>query len=211
MIALFDLSATFYTNINQPAHDSTPFRGKIVFLHGFCDHKNTYTHIWPRLQTLGYETTAFDQRGSGETSPGKLFGVTNERLVYQDLDRMIEEVTRGYSGDLFLAGLAMVRFPSVFSPKFHSANISLGRRYCSELSGKRAVSISYNRLRCILPSYQITCKFPHQFFSVNPPTQDLFKTISMWTISLSIERYLCFFFMATLTYHLAQNRPEPSS
>lgn len=119
MFPLFDLWATFYANIKQPAHDGIPFRGKILFLHGFCDHKNTYTHIWPRLQTLGYETTAFDQRGSGETSPGKLFGVTNERLVYQDLDRMIEEVTRGYSGDLFLAGLAMVS-SNLFSDQLFS-------------------------------------------------------------------------------------------
>lgn len=113
----------------QPAYDNVPYKAKILVLHSFCDDKNTYPHIWPSMQAEGYEIIVFDQRGAGDTSPGNLYGITNEKAVYDDLDRMIEAVIKNYKGHLFLAGVSMVSKPDT-NYKFPTNNPS-GRRHSS--------------------------------------------------------------------------------
>lgn len=49
----------------------------------------------------------YDQRGAGQTSPGKLYALTNEDYVFSDLDTLIESVTKDYKGPLFLSGHSM--------------------------------------------------------------------------------------------------------
>lgn len=85
-----------------------PFRGKLLFNHGFCDDVTNFDDTWPEVTKLGFEVVGFDQRGSGKTSPGAAFAITNETLVYQDLDRMVEFATKDYDGKLFLCGHSMV-------------------------------------------------------------------------------------------------------
>lgn len=84
-----------------------PFRAKILFNHGFCDSAENFDDVFPEIAVRGYEVICFDQRGAGKTSPGKLFAITNERLVYVDLDKVIETVTKDYDGKIFLAGHSM--------------------------------------------------------------------------------------------------------
>ncbi|KAF5107211.1 hypothetical protein DV495_002560 [Geotrichum candidum] len=109
-----------------------PFRAKILFNHGFCDSAENFDDVFPEIAVRGYEVICFDQRGAGKTSPGKLFAITNERLVYVDLDKVIETVTKDYDGKLFLAGHSMektrpgiilrtgVKFLAKYLPKVRS-------------------------------------------------------------------------------------------
>lgn len=79
-----------------------------MFNHGFCDSAENFDDVFPEYAARGYEVICFDQRGAGKTSPGKLFAITNERLVYLDLDNVIETIIKDYEGKLFLAGHSMV-------------------------------------------------------------------------------------------------------
>lgn len=65
-------------------------KGKIIFVHGFCEHASLYTQFLDDLSQNGYEVFFFDQRGSGDTSPGKLYGKTDEHYTFDDLDFMIK-------------------------------------------------------------------------------------------------------------------------
>lgn len=113
------------------------FRGKVLFNHGFCDDSESFNDIWPELSKIGFEVISFDQRGVGKTSPGKLFAITNERLVYEDLDRIIEFVTKNYSDKLFLAGHSMVSFRAPENSKvanlFFFRFTHIGRSNCLKL------------------------------------------------------------------------------
>lgn len=70
----------------------------------------TFNDIWPEFTKKGFEVVAFDQRGAGKTSPGNLFAITNEQLVYKDLDKIIEYMTKDYDGKIFLMGHSMVSY-----------------------------------------------------------------------------------------------------
>ncbi|KAK7206162.1 Alpha/Beta hydrolase protein [Myxozyma melibiosi] len=63
---------------------------KIFFIHGFAEHVNRYTELFEVLASKGIEVFAFDQRGAGRTAPDrKDWGVTEEKLVYEDIDAFI--------------------------------------------------------------------------------------------------------------------------
>ncbi|KAK6458383.1 Alpha/Beta hydrolase protein [Scheffersomyces xylosifermentans] len=81
----------FYT-VRFPVLDSVPLRGKLLILHGYCEHSLMYYRIMESLTCLGYECLTFDQRGSGRTSLGKLRGIVGypEDSVLWDVDKMIE-------------------------------------------------------------------------------------------------------------------------
>lgn len=68
------------------------FRGKILILHGWCEHSTMYYRVMEYLSSLGYQSFVFDQRGSGRTSLGKYRGRCgrSEHVVYKDVDKMIE-------------------------------------------------------------------------------------------------------------------------
>lgn len=87
-----------------------PFRGKVLFNHGFCDDVDNFNDVWPEVAEIGFEVVGFDQRGAGKTSPGKAYAVTNEEWVYKDLDRVVEYCLKDYDGPLFLCGHSMVGF-----------------------------------------------------------------------------------------------------
>lgn len=85
-------------------------KGTIVYVHGFFEHSTIYTEFFDRLSQQGYEIFFFDQRGAGETSPGKLVGKTDEFHVFDDLDFMLERVLNARSDraeKLFMAGHSM--------------------------------------------------------------------------------------------------------
>ncbi|CAI5757385.1 unnamed protein product [Candida verbasci] len=66
------------------------YKGKIIYVHGFAENSKVYTEYFDNISLLGYEVFFFDQRGAGETSPGKLIGETNEKFVFDDLDFFIK-------------------------------------------------------------------------------------------------------------------------
>ncbi|KAI3403005.2 hypothetical protein KGF56_004258 [Candida oxycetoniae] len=68
---------------------SVKYKGKIIFVHGFSEQSGIYTEFFDNLSQNGYEVFFFDQRGAGETSPGKLVGQTNEFYTFDDLDFFI--------------------------------------------------------------------------------------------------------------------------
>lgn len=89
---------------------TSPKKGTIVYVHGFCEHALVYTEFFDRVTQKGYEIFFFDQRGAGETSPGKWKGKTDEFHTYDDLDFMIERVLAARtdkSEKIFLAGHSM--------------------------------------------------------------------------------------------------------
>ena len=67
---------------------STP-KGRILIVHGFGEYSRIYFRLMDQLSKIGYESFMFDQRGSGETSPGKLKGHTDEFKTFNDLDHFI--------------------------------------------------------------------------------------------------------------------------
>ena len=50
---------------------SVPLKGRVLFVHGWCEHIGMYLKIMDHLATAGLECVAFDQRVSGKTSLGK--------------------------------------------------------------------------------------------------------------------------------------------
>ncbi|KAH7109060.1 Alpha/Beta hydrolase protein [Dendryphion nanum] len=44
-----------------------PAKARLVFVHGFSDHCNTYNNFFPTLASKGIEVYSFDQRGWGRT------------------------------------------------------------------------------------------------------------------------------------------------
>lgn len=100
---------TFKT-VTWKAAPSVPQKGTIVYVHGFFEHSTIYTEFFDRLSQKGYEIFFFDQRGAGETSPGKLLGKTDEFHTFDDLDFMIERVLNARadkSEKIFMAGHSM--------------------------------------------------------------------------------------------------------
>lgn len=117
-----------YTPIGQPIESTVPYaklnfltvtwkvpegieyKGKIVYVHGFCEHSDIYTEFFDKLSQSGYEVFFFDQRGSGETSKGKYVGKTDEFHTFDDLDHMIKlqlEARTDPNEKLYLMGHSM--------------------------------------------------------------------------------------------------------
>lgn len=60
------------------------------------------------MADIGFDVIGFDQRGAGKTSPGKDFAITNDKYVFEDLDRIVEFAAKDYDGKLFMCGHSMV-------------------------------------------------------------------------------------------------------
>ncbi|KAM3163475.1 Monoglyceride lipase [Lachancea thermotolerans] len=73
------------------ATEQTPTaKARLLVVHGFDEYTLLYSRLMDQLSKVGIESFAFDQRGSGETSPGKQRGRTNEYHTFNDLDHFIE-------------------------------------------------------------------------------------------------------------------------
>lgn len=93
-----------------PTSPPSPVKARVLIVHGFCEHIQLNHRMMDNLALNGYESFMFDQRGSGMTSPGKLRGLTNETLVFQDLDHFISKNlkdTKSAGIPLFLFGHSM--------------------------------------------------------------------------------------------------------
>lgn len=77
--------------------DPTTRKGVIVFNHGFSEHIDAYDNFFKLVNEYGYDVVGYDQRGSGKTSPTKkTFGNTNEYHVFNDLEKILNEVVKEY-------------------------------------------------------------------------------------------------------------------
>ncbi|KAK9320999.1 Alpha/Beta hydrolase protein [Lipomyces orientalis] len=80
----------FYVKSTLPAA-GTHIVAKVLLLHGFAEHINRYGELFDVLARNGIEVFAFDQRGAGLTSREKKdWGMTDEKMVYLDLEDIIE-------------------------------------------------------------------------------------------------------------------------
>lgn len=79
-----------FKTVTWKVPESVEYKGKIIYVHGFAEHSSIYTEVFDKLSQDGFEIFFFDQRGSGETSPGKEVGKSDDFHVYNDLDFMIK-------------------------------------------------------------------------------------------------------------------------
>ncbi|CDO92285.1 unnamed protein product [Kluyveromyces dobzhanskii CBS 2104] len=73
---------------NEPAEVITKCR--VLIVHGFCEYHKVYYKLMDRLSLNGVESFMFDQRGAGDTSPGKEKGNTDEASTFADLDHFLQ-------------------------------------------------------------------------------------------------------------------------
>lgn len=81
-----------FKTVTWKVPNEVTYKGKIIYVHGFAEQSNVYTEFFDNLSQNGYEVFFFDQRGAGETSPGKLIGQTNEFYVFDDLEFFIKRL-----------------------------------------------------------------------------------------------------------------------
>jgi acylglycerol lipase len=65
-----------------------PAKARLVFIHGFSDHCNTYNSFFPTLASRGIEVYAFDQRGWGRSAPKK-----SDRGMTGPTSRVLDDIT----------------------------------------------------------------------------------------------------------------------
>lgn len=70
--------------------EGVKYRGKIIYVHGFCETRDLYVEAFDKFTHHGYEVFFFEQRGAGDTSPGNEIGKTEEKYVFGDLDFFIK-------------------------------------------------------------------------------------------------------------------------
>lgn len=63
---------------------------RVLIVHGFCEYHKIYYRLMDSLSQNGIESFMFDQRGSGDTSPGALRGITDEETTFKDLNHFID-------------------------------------------------------------------------------------------------------------------------
>lgn len=110
VIDYVEFNGAKFKTVTWKVPSSTPYKGKIIYVHGFSEHSNIYTEAFDKLSQAGYEIFFFDQRGAGETSPGKEVGKTDEAHVVADLDYMIKhnlDARTDANEKLILAGHSM--------------------------------------------------------------------------------------------------------
>lgn len=81
--------ANFFT-ATWKVPESVKYRGKIIYVHGFCEHSEVYAQVFDFWAEHGFEVFFLGQRGAGETSPGKDAGRTDEFHTFDDLDFFIK-------------------------------------------------------------------------------------------------------------------------
>lgn len=83
-------------------------KARILYLHGFSEYIDSYDGWFAFFTASGYEVTSYDQRGFGLTARSKKdFGESDTRLIFSDLETMVEYVSQGYIGPLVLYGFSM--------------------------------------------------------------------------------------------------------
>lgn len=99
-----------FKTVTWKVPEGTPYKGKIIYVHGFFEHSTIYTEFFDKLSQSGYEVFFFDQRGAGETSKGKYLGKTDEFHTFDDLNFMIKtqlDVRTDKTEKFFLFGHSM--------------------------------------------------------------------------------------------------------
>lgn len=89
---------------------NVPYKGKLIYVHGFAEDCTVYTEFCDNLASNGIEVYIFEQRGAGEYSSGKLMGKTNEYHTFHDLDYFIKknlDERQDKNEQFFLAGHSM--------------------------------------------------------------------------------------------------------
>lgn len=108
IVELVPYNGVTFKTVTWKVPEGKEFKGKLIYVHGFCEHSDIYTQFFDNLSQSGYEVFFFDQRGAGETSPGKLVGKTDEHHTFDDLNFFIgRELESDPTQKFFLAGHSM--------------------------------------------------------------------------------------------------------
>ncbi|CEQ40198.1 SPOSA6832_01806, partial [Sporobolomyces salmonicolor] len=103
-------AAKFYTKQWHPPAGQ-PVIAQLCFVHGFIEHIDRYSHVFPRFASAGIAVYAFDQRGFGKTAtytPKHSQGITSWPLQLGDLEFFIQEARKAHEGvPLYLFGHSM--------------------------------------------------------------------------------------------------------
>ncbi|GAA5953625.1 hypothetical protein JCM21900_003366 [Sporobolomyces salmonicolor] len=103
-------AAKFYTRQWHPPAGQ-PVIAQLCFVHGFIEHIDRYSHVFPRFASAGIAVYAFDQRGFGKTAtytPKHSQGITSWPLQLGDLEFFIQEARKAHAGvPLYLFGHSM--------------------------------------------------------------------------------------------------------
>lgn len=109
-VAFIEFDGANFKTVTWKVPEGVEYKGKIIYLHGFAEDSEMYIQLFDQLSKLGYECFFFDQRGAGETSPGKDYGLTNEAHVFKDLEFFIEynlKLRKDPTEKFFLGGHSM--------------------------------------------------------------------------------------------------------
>lgn len=79
-----------HTNTTDVEDEQVITKCRVLIVHGFCEYYKIYYKLMDNLALNGVESFMFDQRGSGDTSPGKERGKTDEVATFADLNHFIE-------------------------------------------------------------------------------------------------------------------------
>ncbi|CUM52111.1 uncharacterized protein AC631_03526 [Debaryomyces fabryi] len=109
-IGFIEFDKANFKTVTWKAPESIPYKGRIIYVHGFSEHATIYTEYFDKLSQKGYDIFFFDQRGAGETSPGDQVGKTDEAHTFNDLDFMIKhnlDLKKDSTEKFFLMGHLM--------------------------------------------------------------------------------------------------------
>jgi acylglycerol lipase len=110
IVAVEEFNGAKMKTVSWKVPQGTPYKGKVIYVHGFNEDSKVYTQFFDNLCSNGIEVFFFEQRGAGEYSQGKLRGKTNEFHTFNDLDHFIKKNLDEASDKLekfFLAGHSM--------------------------------------------------------------------------------------------------------
>ncbi|ABN65442.2 predicted protein [Scheffersomyces stipitis CBS 6054] len=110
VVDFVDYNGAKFRTASWSVPEGSTRKGKIIFVHGFAESHEIYTEFFDNLTSKGYDVFIFEQRGAGETSPGKLVGKTDDFHTFNDLDFFIKrnyDARTDESEKFFLGGHSM--------------------------------------------------------------------------------------------------------
>lgn len=177
---------------------NVPTKARILFVHGFGEFAQCYDDWFPRVAEDGYEVTSYDQRGFGNTAKKvKAEGKSNEALVMNDLESMVNYVSDGWKGKLILWGFSMggatcLNYMVIGKKKeLFDLYISGG----PEIEVSKELKQGFNGLKMkllpyavkILPNYTETIPLAAETANNNPKNWELYPKQELRTLVTSVE------------------------
>ncbi|KAF2476375.1 alpha/beta-hydrolase [Lindgomyces ingoldianus] len=162
-----------------------PAKARLVFIHGFSDHCNTYNSFFPTLSSKDIEVYSFDQRGWGRSvqKPSEKGHTGPTSQVLEDISSFIKTVTP-CPIPLFLMGHSMgggevlcyaAQGPADIRQHIRGYLLESAFVDFSPASKPSPITVFFGRLAGkLLPHRQMVNKLDVQLISRNPAVQKQF-------------------------------------